>query len=180
LRTPQLRSELTGVATQVASNYESLKNDSSLTAIKRAYKAAELSKIKIDITVSDSLYTAKVKKTLLKIDSINRIIDSEQSKMILQAAGQIDQINSLGIPIGYRKDLPPVSWFRPDSLKPKMASGYFLYHQQATLPNVLIYLAGIIITMFSLSVGAPFWFDLLVKFVNLRKAGIKPSTDKKN
>jgi hypothetical protein len=180
LRTPQLRSELTGVATQVASNYENLKNDSSLTAIKKAYKAVELSKIKIDTTVNDSLYTSTVRRALLKIDSVNRIIDSEQSSMMIHAAGQMDQINTLGIPIGYRNDLPPVSWFRPDSLKPKMATGYFLYHQQATLPNVLIYLAGIIITMFSLSVGAPFWFDLLVKFVNLRKAGIKPSTDKKN
>ena len=37
--------------------------------------------------------------------------------------------------------------------------------------NIPLYLAGIIITGFSLSFGAPFWFDVLMKLVNLRRAG---------
>jgi hypothetical protein len=42
-------------------------------------------------------------------------------------------------------------------------------------------LLGWLITAGCLSMGAPFWFDLLVKIVNVRRAGIKPtSTDKRN
>jgi hypothetical protein len=52
-------------------------------------------------------------------------------------------------------------------------------HKKATFANVVIYLLGIAITAGSLSFGAPFWFDLLVKFVNIRRAGSKPSTDDK-
>lgn len=181
MRSPQLRANLNTVATNVAANYESLKNDSTITDLKRAYKAVELSKIKIDTTINDSVYTTKVKQALIKIDSVNRIIDSQQQKIIVQAAKQIDQINTLGIPIGWKQEMPPLSWFKKDTTVIAIPlNTYFTEHKQATFTNVIVYLAGILITMFSLTAGAPFWFELLVKFVNLRKAGIKPSTDKKN
>ena len=32
--------------------------------------------------------------------------------------------------------------------------------------------------MFALAFGAPFWFDLLGKLVNIRKSGLKPLTHK--
>ena len=34
--------------------------------------------------------------------------------------------------------------------------------------------AGWFMTGLALSLGAPFWFDLLSKFVNIRGAGVKP------
>lgn len=34
---------------------------------------------------------------------------------------------------------------------------------------------GLIITVFALSLGAPFWFDILSKLINLRETGKKPS-----
>lgn len=37
--------------------------------------------------------------------------------------------------------------------------------------SIPLYFLGIIITGYSLSFGAPFWFDLLTKFVNLKRAG---------
>ena len=40
------------------------------------------------------------------------------------------------------------------------------------------YWLGFLITAFAISLGAPFWFDLLNKFVNLRVGGTKP--EKKN
>jgi len=43
---------------------------------------------------------------------------------------------------------------------------------------ILRYVLGIFITAVSLSFGAPFWFDLLLKFVNVRRAGPKPQTIK--
>ena len=36
-------------------------------------------------------------------------------------------------------------------------------------------LFGFLITAFAISLGAPFWFDLLNRFVNLRSGGVKPA-----
>jgi hypothetical protein len=36
---------------------------------------------------------------------------------------------------------------------------------------------GLFLTVFAVSLGAPFWFDLLSKIVNIRGAGIKPDTE---
>ncbi|HTE89853.1 MAG TPA: hypothetical protein VK639_12900 [Terriglobales bacterium] len=45
--------------------------------------------------------------------------------------------------------------------------------------TVLLKLCGLLITMVALSQGAPFWFDLLKKVVNLRLAGDAPDEKKK-
>lgn len=36
---------------------------------------------------------------------------------------------------------------------------------------------GCLATGLALSLGAPFWFDVLQKFMNVRGAGVKPSTE---
>jgi hypothetical protein len=41
-------------------------------------------------------------------------------------------------------------------------------------------LLGFLITAFAISLGAPFWFDLLNKFVNLRVSGTKPEESTSN
>jgi hypothetical protein len=94
----------------------------------------------------------------------------------LKASQQIDNIMSLGIPLGWRKNMVPLSWFqeKPDEVLP----GYFSNHLQLTFWNFLLYFAGIAITAFSLSAGAPFWFDLLLKLVNIRRSGAKPAESK--
>jgi len=40
-------------------------------------------------------------------------------------------------------------------------------------------LVGWLIAAACLSMGAPFWFSLLIQFVNIRRAGAKPGGDKK-
>ncbi|HPH37906.1 MAG TPA: hypothetical protein PL108_09610 [Sediminibacterium sp.] len=40
--------------------------------------------------------------------------------------------------------------------------------------NLLITLLGWFLAAVAISMGAPFWFDLLIKLVNIRRAGIKP------
>jgi hypothetical protein len=37
--------------------------------------------------------------------------------------------------------------------------------------SIWSHLLGWIVTVLAISIGAPFWFDLLNKFVNLRSAG---------
>jgi len=43
---------------------------------------------------------------------------------------------------------------------------------------LMLYILGIFITVYAICAGAPFWFDLLAKFVNMRKAGVKPGDNK--
>ena len=38
---------------------------------------------------------------------------------------------------------------------------------------------GLLVSAFAVSLGAPFWFDLLSKFVNIRGAGVPPEKPKK-
>lgn len=42
--------------------------------------------------------------------------------------------------------------------------------------KILAKVIGLGISIFAVSLGAPFWFDFLVKFVNMRSAGKRPST----
>jgi hypothetical protein len=48
------------------------------------------------------------------------------------------------------------------------------------LAGWLLKLIGLLITVFAVSLGAPFWFDTLSKFVNLRGAGTPPGETKKS
>jgi hypothetical protein len=40
--------------------------------------------------------------------------------------------------------------------------------------GMLAKLVGLLMTGLALSLGAPFWFDVLTRFVNVRGSGIKP------
>jgi hypothetical protein len=46
-----------------------------------------------------------------------------------------------------------------------------------TIINIFFVVAGWLIAAGCLSMGAPFWFNLLMKLVNVRRAGVKPSAD---
>jgi hypothetical protein len=49
----------------------------------------------------------------------------------------------------------------------------------ASLPSWLAKILGILFTTIAVSLGAPFWFDVLNKFVNLRSAGDRPDKENK-
>jgi hypothetical protein len=66
-----------------------------------------------------------------------------------------DELTGLNLPIGWTTDTT-------DPRHP------------ATFWGWLLKIGGILITAFAVSMGAPFWFDLLNKLVNLRAAGNKP------
>lgn len=82
--------------------------------------------------------------------------EREQSTKVAatQAADAIDEVTQLGLPIGW--DNMPSNWDDVD-------------HR----------IGGWLITILALMLGAPFWFDLLNKFVNLRGAGAQPKAKPK-
>ena len=49
-----------------------------------------------------------------------------------------------------------------------------------TLPTLSFKVVGLLVSIFAVSLGAPFWFDTLSKFVNLRGAGTPPGESKKS
>ncbi|MBE9116792.1 hypothetical protein IQ249_12870 [Lusitaniella coriacea LEGE 07157] len=61
----------------------------------------------------------------------------------------------------------PVGWDFSSSRYPKL-------HKQQS--NIFLVILGWIFTAIALSMGAPFWFDLLNRFVNVRNTGKKPKT----
>lgn len=68
----------------------------------------------------------------------------------------------------------PIGWCEESG--PRCAIGQSL---PGDWTSWLLKLAGILATMIALSQGAPFWFDLLQKLVNLRLAGDAPDEKKK-
>jgi hypothetical protein len=64
-----------------------------------------------------------------------------------KAAECVDAIEELGIPLGWTKATAPHGW------------------------DILAKLGGLLVTAFMLTLGAPFWFDLLSKVARLRSSG---------
>ena len=178
-RSPNLRAQLEPIAENLADNYAKVGSDTTLTSLQKAYKAAAVTQIvndsaKIDSTLINN--TAKFIGQLKQLDSITKNYDSSRVAALQKASGQIDQLASLGLPLGWKTNQAPLTYFK--KYKPKVSS-YFEFHKQGTFANIILYILGVLLTATALSFGAPFWFDLLLKAVNIRRAGAKPSTDQK-
>lgn len=71
-----------------------------------------------------------------------------------EVAGKcLDQVRELGLPLGWSKATSPSDWAIPGKA------------------------LGLLLTVFAILLGAPFWFDLLGKVSQLRGAGATPKTD---
>jgi hypothetical protein len=87
---------------------------------------------------------------------------SAGEKMLSARINQVrEQIQKLQLPIGWAKM----------SDDPRAVPSNF--------PSWLAKIFGILFTTIAVSLGAPFWFDVLNKFVNLRSAGGQPDKDNK-
>lgn len=64
---------------------------------------------------------------------------------------QIKELQSDKIPLGYNSD----------------------FLKEKSFLNCILWFVGVLITGIALSFGAPFWFDIMSKTVNIRRAGIK-------
>lgn len=80
----------------------------------------------------------------------------------------LQKAQNLKLPVGWSRDLNDPGYFHPPRLSLEFA-GWALYK-----------LFGLIISIFAVSLGAPFWFDTLSKFMNLRSAGTPPGETKKS
>ncbi len=203
----KLRGELVVTSERVADNYSQLADSSknNITSLISTFTKKDST----DKTLIDSLYkkdsllfkkpgtladvlrsidSVKFKEAVAHIlleDSISKGLE-DQSEEVLGIAAE------LNIPIGYNENSAPLSWWnhKAHKLPPASSKNAFTKKERALLAynkkrnawspgNFWTYLFGILITGFSLSVGAPFWFSLLLKLVDIRRAGIKPVTNPK-
>lgn len=76
------------------------------------------------------------------------------------------EVNALELPIGYSKKAVPLVWFYAKELP--AAATYADVRNYPGFLSIVFYLLGLAISAFSLSMGAPFWFDLLNKLIRFR------------
>lgn len=175
-----LRNELEKVAENVATGYSQLDSISKRdpdqllkTAQKSIYQIIDSTKATREV-----VNTGKLDSLVLKFEVIAGQLDSIEQKKYSQTKEALALVSDLSIPIGWKKDRAPLSWKNGDIQKKSQSSTtekssvlkeYIDGRNSFTFPNVLLYLAGILISALSLSFGAPFWFEMLSKLVGLRK-----------
>jgi hypothetical protein len=81
-------------------------------------------------------------------------LSANDSTYVAQINAVVKEIQSNAIPIGYTEDF---------------------HWKQMTWKDRLLWVLGLCLSTLALSFGAPFWFEVLVKAVNIRRAGIKPN-----
>jgi hypothetical protein len=97
------------------------------------------------------------------------LADSPQSVDRAQLSKAIENTESTlrSLPIGWNCPAPG----------PGKSFHYWTCAQEEFSKLTLVQLLGWILTAAALSLGAPFWFDMLNKFINLRGAGGKPKRE---
>ncbi len=104
----------------------------------------------------------------------------------------LDKAEKLKLPLGWSATPKDVNAFPCQDFQfPKSKDSQSTQDQNAKFINELFIeawgcryrlifkLIGLFLTIFALSLGAPFWFDILSKFVNIRSAGTPPGETKK-
>jgi hypothetical protein len=89
--------------------------------------------------------------------------DSAQAKYLRSLEGIADSLNNWELPIGWK-------WY-PSKTIPLKASG----RPNSSLQNKWWWWPlGWILSGLAMAAGAPFWFEVLNKLVNVRRTGLKP------
>lgn len=177
-----LRSNLVQASEGIVADYSLLDSTEKLSLEKQINViTASINKIETDTTAIAQWYL----KTNAMLNRI-KLTDSVNQSRVNHATQIIGLAGHLQLPLGYSKSTFPRSRFLPNNEFAKLSEsnhlsetelGTYLYKRNFTnnWETFMWWLIGMLITALMLSVGAPFWFELLVKFVNIRKAGIKPT-----
>jgi hypothetical protein len=181
-----LRNRLVATAEDVADHYEALSETEKMNSSKLLEtfsKSIPDSVLRDTTTGIKDLRTIVIEKYPQLKDRL-KPNDSIDIKYIQRTDSVLGILNVLNIPIGWDENSAPLSWkwcfcwdLTPEQAYVAKGNGVLAYNQNrnfGTLTSKLYYVLGILISGISLSFGAPFWFDTLVKLVNIRRAGKKP------
>lgn len=133
---------------------------------------------------------AHMQAIIKQLDSSSQVKNVIAKKELRQLDSAMNMVSELNIPIGWSKTVAPMSWWQKkkvretnlaalhDSKTPGLIAYLNYRNNSHSFWNVFKYILGIVISGVSLSFGAPFWFEVLTKFVNIRRSGKIPETDK--
>ena len=96
-----------------------------------------------------------------KSDSIGNMVIQYSRNSRLQVDSLLRTLKGTGLPIGWSK-----TTFKQDLCGKNTGDTIFKW---------LLAILGWLITAGCISMGAPFWFDMLAKLVNVRRSGAKPA-----
>jgi hypothetical protein len=103
--------------------------------------------------IADTAVKSSNRMNVLKQMAKHKLVKDSIDQVYFQKCDSIiSTIDNLSIPVGYHSDFGK-----------QFFNGYGFF-----------WLIGILFSAFALSFGAPFWFDVMVKVINVRRAGIKP------
>jgi hypothetical protein len=128
------------------------------------------------ITVFLNVDTLAVTNALYRDSTLRAGMVAAAQEMAKQPAGESSAKRAeetvKAVKAEFEKIKLPIGWGIP--AKPEPSS-------KTTVYDWIIRICGWIITAFAVTLGAPFWFDVLNKFINIRSSGIKPklSAEKK-
>jgi hypothetical protein len=164
-----LRSNLAGIAERVTDHPDIINNiyersfKDQADGIRGQFKAAidtaktDTARARIQRVEEDSLTQAATKYTHLQAGGIRTLTDT---------------LTAAHLRIGWTMAMLSRG-------KDKLCDLDYKKRWESALGDILLTLLGWLITAGCLSMGAPFWFNLLIKLVNVRRAGIKPKESKK-
>lgn len=163
-----LRQELLQVAETTAENYlamaDSNKQDAN-TLTQMLIKSVQRDSLPIMVD------TAHAQVLIRRSDTLTQLYLSRADSILGVAA-------ALNVPIGWNWRTAPLSWWGAQRQgEEHNRPGLLAYNARRNQQPSFMYLLGILISGFALSFGSPFWFELLVKLVNIRKSGGKPKLE---
>jgi hypothetical protein len=92
-------------------------------------------------------------------------------------SGQLaQQLEAQSLPLGWTSDNNDLTRRFPWVYETKDKDHW----PQTVFVQLFLKLIGLLITICAISLGAPFWFDMLSKFINIRGAGTPPGEKKKS
>ncbi len=181
---PNLRDRMVESAEQTAANIRrdsTFRTDISSMTNVVSIPQNENAMLKSRSFQVDTAMAMEILKKLNAWDSTRKVADSTAKNDLKQLNDALNLVSELNVPIGWSEASAPASWFQsqkevvlPSSKNPGLVRYLNERNNDPDTWTVLKYLIGIIISGISLSFGAPFWFELLVKFVNIRRSGKIP------
>jgi hypothetical protein len=151
-----LRSSMIAMSETVVDNSKPITQFYTSTfEIENADKIADF-KARIDSAKGEVKKDIKLEK-----DSVMAALAKNYTdKNISAIKSLIGSLDTTGLPLGWKSNT-----FSKEVAGKEGSSGFI---------NFLLMLAGWIIGAGCISMGAPFWFDMLNKLVNVRRSGVKP------
>lgn len=114
-----------------------------------------------------------------KVETAAAAYQQPQGTPDQQLNANLNTLNALNLPIGWPQVAEPPSRAAGVNERPNIfvqaAHGFFGYFGKLGWGGTILVILGWAMTALATSLGAPFWFDMLQRLLNLRSSGPKPA-----